>query len=312
MSQVKMQHYVPRFYLRNFAMSNPQGDNPNVFCFSKPDRRVFTTGIANIAGEKFFYDLPEDTNQEFENALANIEGDFSDAYDSLIDSRDLGSLTDNDKYAIAYSIGIQELRTRARRDAFGETSKKLLNHLEDESLSPQMEEQLDELRELASEEGTKRFHVEFIANYSWEVAEHVLDLQWILCENKTQTPYWTSDNPIIRHNDLDFGPYGNLGLRSKGIQIYFPLTPDLVIGFIDPELYQDIDSHMIDNDDEDGRAHIRFFNSLQVRNSTRHVISNEDDFELAENYLDEYPEYADPERDRVNMRVGGEEVESGR
>ncbi len=37
-------------------------------------------------------------------------------------------------------------------------------------------------------------------------------------------------------NQTDTGPYGNLGLDVKGIEIYLPITPDLTLGFWCPSL----------------------------------------------------------------------------
>jgi len=53
-------------------------------------------------------------------------------------------------------------------------------------------------------------------------------------------PYYTSDFPVVKHNDLDFGPYGNLGLLTKGIQIYFPLNPWMMLSIVEPSVYPNI------------------------------------------------------------------------
>lgn len=299
MSQtVKMQHYVPRFYLSNFAI-DPAKDVPQVYCYGKPDRSQFQTAITNIAGEKYFYEPPGD--QSFETDLASIEGEFSDAYDKLLDSRDLEILDVNDRSAIAYSLAIQELRTRESREEFHETFTKLRERLEDEPMSQRMEEQMDELRKMDSEEGARDFQIDFIQSHGWEIAEHFLDLRWVLIGNESGQPFWTSDHPIVRHNSNDFGPYGNLGLKNRGIQVYFPLSPELSLGFVDPETFEDVPTHLKLDNNDNGLEHVTFQNSLQLRESTRHVISNRSDFTLADDYLDEYPEAGNIDRDRVDM-----------
>lgn len=299
MSQtVKMQHYVPRFYLSYFAV-DPSRDSPQVHCFNKPDRSQFQPSVTNVAGETYFYEPAGD--QPFENALAEIEGEFCNAYDNLLDTRRLDVLDENDRSAIAYSISIQELRTREKREEFHEILSKFRERLEDEPMTEEMEEQMEELHDMDSEEGAREFQIDLIQNRGWEMAEHYLDLKWVLFENETDRPFWTSDHPIVRHNNNDFGPYGNLGLTNRGIQVFFPLSPDLTLGFIDPEAFADVPTHLTLRDDDYGREHIIFQNALQVQESTRHIISNHDDFSLAEEVLDQYPEYADIDRERVNV-----------
>src|SRR5208283_5551167 len=41
--------------------------------------------------------------------------------------------------------------------------------------------------------------------------------------------FYIGDNPVVRHNSLDFGPYGNLGFDQKGIQIHLPLSAELTL-----------------------------------------------------------------------------------
>lgn len=300
MSQtVKMQHYVPQFYLEYFAV-DPERDSPQVHCFSKPDRSQFQTGVGNIAGETYFYELPGD--QPFENALADIEGEFCEAYDQLLDNRSLDGLDENDRSAIAYSIAIQELRTREKREEFSETISKLREHLEGESMTEEMEEQMDELRDLDTDEGVRDFQIDLIKDRGWDLAEHYLDLKWVLFKNETAIPFWTSDHPIVRYNSQDFGPYGSLGLKNTGIQVYFPLSPSLTLGFVDPSMFEDVpQEHTLRDDEDEDMEHLKFQNSLQVRSSTRHIISNHDDFTLAAEFLDEYPHYAEIDRQRIDM-----------
>lgn len=293
--KVKMQHYVPRFYLRNFA-ADTSASTPTVHCFDKPSRRQFTTSITNVGGENYFYDIPEDPEQEFESQLAAIEGEFSDAYASLLSNGSLDGLDENDRSAIAYSIAIQELRTRENRERFREMVSKLREQLEGEAMTNDMEEQMEEIRELDTEEGVSRFQREFIQDNAWDLAEIILSMKWILFVNDTDMPYWTSDHPIVRHNHLDHSPYGNLGLQSEGIQVYFPLSPTVSIAFCDPVMF----GHLPTKSSVD-RDHVRFQNSLQIRESTRHVIASTSEFSMANEFLDDYPQYAELNRDRVSV-----------
>ena len=73
------------------------------------------------------------------------------------------------------------------------------------------------------------------------------------------------------------------------------------LGFVDPESFDTVPTHLTLENTDTGHKHVTFQNSLQVREATRHIISDRSDFNLADNYLDEYPEYGDTDRDRVDM-----------
>lgn len=45
---------------------------------------------------------------------------------------------------------------------------------------------------------------------------------------------YISDNPVTLQNMIDHGPYGNIGLAVRGIEIYFPLSKTLALGMFCP------------------------------------------------------------------------------
>ena len=45
---------------------------------------------------------------------------------------------------------------------------------------------------------------------------------------------YISDNPLVMHNQKDFGPYGNIGLAVPGIEIYYPLSPNTILAYMCP------------------------------------------------------------------------------
>src|SRR5690625_3390543 len=53
MGKVKNQHYVPRSYLKYFSNNKEQ-----VWVYDKVINKFFNTNIANVAAEKYFYDIP--------------------------------------------------------------------------------------------------------------------------------------------------------------------------------------------------------------------------------------------------------------
>ena len=64
------QHYVPKFYLKNFAIKK----GPKTYmiqCFDKSNNKTFIANINDIAVEKYFYDKEEPTATE--NILSFLE-----------------------------------------------------------------------------------------------------------------------------------------------------------------------------------------------------------------------------------------------
>ena len=79
-AQTVLNHYVPRFYLKNFSIL---GNEKSVWCFDKASRKKFKICIANIGCEKGFY------NQETELFLSHVESKASPVLKKLIECKNL-------------------------------------------------------------------------------------------------------------------------------------------------------------------------------------------------------------------------------
>jgi len=100
-----------------------------------------------------------------------------------------------------------------------------------ENMAEEFKEELDEMKD---EESLRELQNNLIKDASSDFANILAALDWHLFLNETDLPYYTSDFPVVKHNELDFGPYGNLGLRNRGVQIYFPLTPWMLLLIVEP------------------------------------------------------------------------------
>jgi hypothetical protein len=290
MNKVKIQHYVPRFYLENFAFK--RGKEHWLYCFDKSDYRTFPVNIKNIGCEKFFYES-KDEEQKLEKALSTLEGDSNEVFKKLLKSKSLQYLNWNEKEKIATFIVVQELRTREFREHLRSLGKEMKRVLGGKPLSKALEQ---ELKTIDSKETVRSIHLKLVTDTlsgKLEMVKMILDMKWILFENYTKIPLWTSDQPINRFNPID-NPMGNLGLKSKGIQIFFPLNHRLGISFCDAVEYFTFPDKMTCIKDN-----IIFNNTLQVRSSTRHIFSNNNDFSLAKKWLDEHPEFKKTYRRRI-------------
>jgi hypothetical protein len=250
-----------------------------------------------VAGEQYFYDTSGD--QPFENYLARIEGEFADAYRKILNAEDLSELTENDKTAIAYSVATQEHRTRVFRDEYIEGFEKLADRIREFNISGELEEQIDEFDKADDDTTARILHKDFMLDAGWDFTEEILGLKWILFKNQSDSEFLTSDHPITRYNRYDHGWKGNLGYRSEGIEIYFPLSPDMCLAFVDSTHFAGNPSKIelgTSNQDQD---HITLVNELQVKQSKRHVFSKSDNFGLVDRILDKYPRFGDLDRERT-------------
>jgi len=286
---IKIQHYVPQFYLRNFAVKSKTNFLLN--CFDKPTGKSFLTDIRKIGAEKHFYDADD---QQLEKTLAKLESKFNITYKNLLKSADINSLTADDKISLGYFIVTQWLRTKEKREMIKDMIKQLIEHLSKEKLSPVLEAQL---REANTERSIKSLHLDLLKEDLPRYVDIILGMKWMLFINKTDITYWTSDHPVCMFNSLDLWPYGNLGLLSRGIEIHFPLSPTLKLCICDPIRFNKLPANFNVTD----KQNIIFANSLQVNWSTRHIFSITDDFSLAEKMVRENPTLRNLDRKRVSV-----------
>lgn len=290
--RVKIQHYVPRFYLKSFV-TKPK--KQSVYCYDKTKGKCFPVSTKNIASESYFYDASQEDGQRIEEALNSVESLFVPVYRKMLASEDLAGLTSDEREAVALFVVVQEHRTREKRETIADMMKQLQQRLYKETLSEEFKERYD-IDRWGAEDQVKALHLSTFKNVPL-YSEIVLHMKWILFVNHTPMPLWASDHPINRFNPLDAKPYGNLGLICKGIEMHFPLSPRLVLSFCDPTLYDVLpDRHEMRNVQE-----VTFENWLQVAKSTRYVFSKTDDFALADRILRDDPSLGEISRKRIQM-----------
>lgn len=289
----KIQHYVPRFYLKNFS-SVHKNDKYYINCFDKSTKKQFNTNIENIGCEKYFYDTEEDVNQLIEKKLGQYENQFNGAYGKILKNENLKGLSTQEKECMTYFIASQLLRTKEERIKTEDLVKQIKKQLYNKAAA-QLKKELDEAEKA---ESIRNGHIVSLIYHVPELAQIISKMKWVLFKNITTIPFWTSDNPITRNNELDFTPFGNLGLLNRGIEVHFPLSTELSLILLDPTEY----GYFPNYDELCDEQNVIFENHLQVKFSTIHIFSSEDDFSLANKMLKGQPEcgYINRKRWRVN------------
>lgn len=103
--------------------------------------------------------------------------------------------------------------------------------------------------------------------------------------NRTEVNFYTSDNPIgLRGHEKKTTPFiQGTGLASAGVEIFYPLAPDLILVMVDGNYHK----HLVKDErryiEFDHIPTIEYYNSLAAMNSERFIISCNDDFALLNN-----------------------------
>ncbi|AXV37990.1 MAG: hypothetical protein CIT01_07150 [Methanobacterium sp. BRmetb2] len=302
MSKSKKHHYVPQLHLKHFANAKTSRGKKNysVYFYDKKDDIKGKVNIKKAAMENYFHGKGE-SGQIIEDTMGRFETKVAPVYRDLISYKD-HQILENIKSRVIISafITIQHIRTLKSREEIRSTFK-----MAKEELFEQFDD--DRSREVIEkyypEEEVEEVHLSLInQKVLSDLTKILYDKKWILLENNTDFPFWTSDNPVARYNPLDLSPYGNLGVASWGIQIYFPLNTKLCLCLLDPERYRtynnlekvkfkDINQNIknaeksiIEDIDE-----IEFINGLQIIESYRQIFSKFDNFSLAKKMIKENP-----------------------
>jgi Protein of unknown function (DUF4238) len=231
-------HYVPKFVLRNF-LSDVQKEHVSVY--DKHTDRVFVTAIKNIMAERRFNELQyDDFILSFEPVACKIEESILPRYQKIIE-RGILDGTVEEKADLSFFIAFQMLRVKAIRDQYAHIEAELSKKVK--ALGHSME-QVEGWTPL-TEDKLKIMHLGNIQQEIGELAEIISQKIIFLSRAAPKRTFYISDNPVTLNNRLNFGSYGNLGLTVKGIEIYLPLSAELMLCALCPSIIMDISQKII-------------------------------------------------------------------
>ncbi|EPZ44473.1 DUF4238 domain-containing protein [Alicyclobacillus acidoterrestris] len=299
--KVILQHYVPRMYLKHFSRPDKRAQ---LFVFDKEVRKSFPSSVNNIAAERFFYDLPpveskeldfEDDPQVVEKIFSELENVVSRILKKVISSyymtprMKLSALTlfsPEERGNLVIYIVLQLLRTPKAREMLTEFQEKLMTAY----LKTQVKSgQLRGLRVQMKEEAQSLHHAEILFTEAvvdklcFILAQYI----WCVAYRTSEEPIYTSDNPVVAYNHIS-KQIKMSGYGVPGIEILFPLNPDLLLILREPthfHKYLACDGKFVELRSDA----TNLYNGLQVLLAKRFVFSSTNDFSLAERIVEEYP-----------------------
>ncbi|WP_171358785.1 DUF4238 domain-containing protein [Vibrio rotiferianus] len=326
-TDVKKQHTVPRFLLDNFGFGG-SGKRRKLYTFDKQNGRIFQQSVYDATTRNTFYNIEGHPDRaSLEPILGIYESEASPALKKILETKDLSTLSSEERHNIATFVAIQRARSYGELMRISAIVDALSDKLDSMGASP---EQIETELGLPDSSERKNSFLSLILNQK-EVVELLLNKSWILYESTNEMPFYISDNPVTLHNSIDMGPFGNLGIGLKGIQIHLPLSPTLTLALTCPSIAEQAIKaknqvqelmvkapHMLSHLKrpfsliEYGNAYekgtpikqtsdnVRFLNSLQVQFSEQYVFSGQNDFSLAQEMIGDNEKYKMGMRMQVN------------
>lgn len=253
MSESKRHHFVPQSILRRFAAAG----SDRVWIYDKQTGASFASSVLQTGMERGFNIVVIDGKRiNFEGDFNDVDGRMADLHTRLADSRRLGCLSTDDRNHLADAAAVQLLRTKMLRSTVRSVTDQLMGDMARVGLLSGELPSFDE--NAARQIARNAFHDR--DGHRRSLAK--LDL--LLVRPEDGQKFWTSDNPIVRYNPQ---PYGETGLTSPGVEIYWPIAPDLTIAFLCPTLRQRLAAavEMGDDLEEPLRSHPRAVDAARTR-----------------------------------------------
>ena len=217
--------------------------------------------------------------------------------DTITSTRSLAVLTREDRVTLSEVVAAQIIRTKMVRTTMRSIVEQLLAALSKAGIDPGEVERLSiptdqevKLAALASFLDLRR------------IVGALQEKRLILIHSSTSQVFWISDNPVVLHNIF---PYGERALNAPGIETYFPISSELVLGFFCPSIEAKIQQLLslkhpgIDRQKYSeiyrglqggaavsfGPETVSFLNALQVLHSSRFLYARSNEFEHAREIL---------------------------
>ncbi len=303
----KKQHYVPQFYLKNFAIHKKSGEY-SIRCYNKELDTLYNSNITQEAMERYFYE--KNDPPEIENYFSHLEGLHATIYQKIINDQSIEHLTLYDKLMMCHYIIIQNERTRSARTRNIQAYKLVYKHFEDEEGFPPFESFSEEDKKKLLEGGAARGQINIMFNpvemedgtihYLIETVNKMTELGWILLKNKLKYEFYTSDHPVCVHipenKRLAIRGFGSQIYIVDGVEIYFPLMPRLCLILYDKKnsSYKNSPLSRIIIQEE-----LDFINTQIIAMAHRTVFTKTNDFKFVRECVEEHKDLKDPDRFRL-------------
>jgi hypothetical protein len=319
-TQSKKHHYVPQSVLTRFSIG---GAGKQVYVFDKANGRSWPSAILDAGSENHFNTVEVNGERiSFEDAFRDVDNRLAVLFDRISVERTLANFTPTDRLDLADLAAVQLVRTKLVRTSMKAVAEDFLRAVADAGMDPtaisnfnvptDQDARLAARAMLAERDGFR---------------EALAAKRIVLVEASGDDRFWTSDNPVTMFNTF---PYGELGLNSPGIEIYYAISPELALAFYCPSIehkirealslplptdvlpaemrarFSDILNAMLSGEATTlGTNAAGFLNELQVRRSSRFLFAATNQFGFAQDVLTRNEEFRNVISHTQVGRMGG-------
>lgn len=285
------QHYIPQFILRHFGEGKKKREK--IWTFDKETGRSFCGNVADAGHENKFYEstnLDGDTI-EGEPLLARLDAESAPAIKNVVCDEVLPIWDGKTVVDLSYFVAAQMFRGPSVRNDMMAWQEQVIR-----KWGPDVRAGDDE-RPIGAygPDDAKHTSIETLSCVP-EFAQLLQEKIWFLLKAPLGHHFILSDNPVVRHNHINYWPRGSLGLNQKGIEAYLPISPRLSLYFVCPTIAEKLRfsrlGHIYLQAQNTGlpviadAENVEFVNSLQVLFSERFLYAkSERDFMIAREML---------------------------
>ena len=323
--RTKHTHTVQKEYLKNFA--SEENGKFLLWRLDKTTGEILRLPIDTISVENYFYP------QEIEDWLANkIERQGISGIKKIITNRSVSNLSLEAKEDLTKWIIVQDLRTREFRNEIKQGFEEVAERIIKIRFLPKNfpEVNPNRLKVVAGEDPIKNIQMSMIKRFQ-TYAPIIRDYHWSIIENNTGTFFYTSDHPVMRDNSylnsmkkiMKNNPLGSgTGYFSKGVEFHLPLNPELklVLRNLEPldDMLRDVRDaikkkpflyslsgpffnlyNQLKKDKHQAiYENVLYYNGMITGSSNRFILSKDNNFKIAVDFLRRNPEMKSTDRKR--------------
>lgn len=255
------QHYVPRFYMKNFSTIKKSKKEEKVLIgFYQFNQSLLKNNIPikSICSEDYFYG----EDGKIEKYLSTKETKWAKVIYDIINTNEynLDSLQENLIKEFAVFQYCRTLGTyNYQKDMMSEMLQKLVSY--------EVHDVDDEIvRSMVNEKVQNEWCTSDIIDMCDSLVESIDDLNISIIRFDTTSKLITSDMPIIIINP--FCP-DTVGLETVGIVILFPVSPNVIVVIYDGKIYNSCRPYMVIDKEED----VINLNKYQVISAEERIMS---------------------------------------
>lgn len=174
----------------------------------------------------------DDVILSFENRFTHIENLAAPIIAKIVKQKALDQLAPMELATLHMFTALQLLRVKTRRLDMAAVADEVKRRWPEFKINPAPDRIKDSEFEKLSALKTTFNILESLTRHL--VTKHLFLMVRATCKDNL----YISDNPLVMHNHKTFGPYGNIGLGVPGIEIYYPLSPNVVLTYFCPSLLQ--------------------------------------------------------------------------